>query len=410
MIFFFYILIFVMPLAKHPLWSRMIGDLTVFKYLGGVCLLYAVFHLAIRRASPPFLRTWQARLFLALFLLATLSYVTKSLRSDLAFSPFLSYLSFLLLFFITLTVVDSLRRFRRVLMVTIGSVAFASLYVIREWQKSHNFYSDFRPGWVVGDANSFAISALLCLPLAFYLMLERRSPWERSFYAGCLVVTLVAVTLGASRGGFLGLVAGFLFLVWKSRQRIRNLALASVLLIPVSLLLPSSPLQRLLHPTWVDTQAVESRTAAWEAGINMIKTHPIFGVGLGNFKPLVRQYQDRATQVEIIAHNTYIEIGAELGLPALLVFLALLFSSYRSLERVRRRAIRSGARLLALAALGIEGGLVGFCVSAFFLSAEYEKFFWLMIFLSMCLPRLAVQVAVERKEAGERLRAVPVHG
>src|SRR5260221_7049872 len=100
---FFYILVSVMPLENHPLWSRMIGDLTVFKYLGGVCFVYAIYYLGIRRTSPQFFRTWQARLFLALFLLATLSYVTKSFRREFASGPILSYLSFLLLFFITVT-------------------------------------------------------------------------------------------------------------------------------------------------------------------------------------------------------------------------------------------------------------------------------------------------------------------
>jgi hypothetical protein len=36
---FFYILIGVMPLDKHPLWSHALGGLTLVKYLGGACLL-----------------------------------------------------------------------------------------------------------------------------------------------------------------------------------------------------------------------------------------------------------------------------------------------------------------------------------------------------------------------------------
>jgi O-antigen ligase len=403
----FYFLILIMPLTRHPLWSRLMGEMTVFKYVGGVCVIYAVFYLLGRREPPPFLHSQPARLFLLLYLIATASYFTKSMPGQWDFSPFLSYTSFLLLFFITLTTVDTVPRLRSMLMVCIGSAAFASLYVVREWQREHNLYADFRPGWVVGDSNNFAITALVCLPVAFYLMLEGSILWRRLFSAGCLAVTLVAVTLGASRGGFLGLLAGFLYLVLRSRRRMRNLILVSALVIPAVLLLPTSPLHRFLHPTWIDTASVESRTVAWDGGLRMIAAHPLFGVGLGNFKPLVTQYEKSDIKVQSIAHNTYIEVGAELGLPALLVFLALLVSSFRHLEKVRRQAKRSEVRLVEFVALAMEGQLVAYCGAAFFLSAQYEKFFWLMLFLSMCLPSLVGQVTAERKNAREALRAIP---
>lgn len=384
---FFYLLISVMPLTLHPLWGRVVGDLTVFKYLGAVCLLYAVFHLGGRRTFPEYFSTWQARFFVIFYVMATVSYFSRSLRFAVEFSPFVRYTSFLLLFFITLAVVDSVKRLRSVLLVAIGSVAFASLYVIREWQKGSAVYgSGYRPGWVVGDPNYFTVSALPFLTIAFYLMLERRSRVERLFCLGCLVVTLVGVTLGASRGGFLGLVAAFLFVVWHSRQRLRNLALASVLVLPLSLASPASPVQRLLHPTHSDKEAEESRTMVWESGLRMIRAHPIMGIGLGNFKPLVKQYEEPGETQQLYAHSAYVELAAEMGLPALLVFLAILYFSYRTLERVLQRA--SGPPLLHQAALGIQAGLVGCAVALFFVSGQYEKLFWLMVFLSMCLSAL----------------------
>ena len=390
---FFYFLIGVMPLTSHPFWSRTVSDLTVFKYLGAVSLLYAVSYLVVCRKFPPFFGTWQARLFLILYLIAAVSYFTKALPSPWEFSPFLSFTSFLLLFFITLSVVDTERRLHRVLLVAIGSVAFASIYVIREWQVYHTVYRGLRPGSVVGDSNYFTISALVCLPLAFYFMLERPPRWERCFCLGCLVLTSVGVTLGASRGGALGLVAGFLFAVWRSRRRVRNLALGSVLLVPLSLMAPSSPVRRFLQPSFGDKESVVARTTAWKVGLRMIQAHPLMGVGLGNFKPLMPRYADPGTKVSTIAHNTYVELAAETGLPSLLVFLAILFFSLRTLERVRRAALRSGQALLWQAVLGIQAGLVGYAVASFFVSAEYQKLFWLMVFLSMCLQSLTTRPA-----------------
>ena len=384
----FYLLIGVMPLSDHPVWGRVVGEVTVVKYIGLVCLLYAVLHLAARRAVPSFFGTWQARFFLILYLIATISHFTQSLLTSGLFNAFLRYTSFLLLLFITVSIVDSVRRLRWVLLVAVGSVAFASLYVIREWQKYHNVYTDFRPGWVVGDPNYFTISGLLCLPVAFCFMSEWRTRWERLYCLGCLIVTLVGVTLGASRGGFLGLVAAFVFVALRSRHRVRNLALASVLVLPLSLISSASPVQRLLHPSHGDVQGEESRLALWKAGLRMVQQHPLRGIGLNNFRPLVGQYEETGETFLNVAHNTYLEVAAETGLPALLAFLAILYFSYRTLEQVRRGTLHSGAMLLHQAAVGIQAGLVGCAVAIFFVSGQYQKLLWLMVFLSMCLPPL----------------------
>jgi O-antigen ligase len=387
----FYLLVGIMPLSEHHIWAGFVGELTVFKYIGAACVLYALVHLTASRSIPPYFGTWQARLFIGFYLIATISYFTKGPPGTLELSPFLSYSSFLLLFFITVTVVDSLNRLRWVMLVAIAAVAFASLYMIREWQNYHNLYTDFRPGWVVGDPNYFTISALFALPLAFRLMLRSRRPWERVFCAGCLVVTVLAVTLGASRGGFLGLVAAFLFVVWHSRARLSNLLVAGGLVLPLSLLLPISPLGRLLHPGYGDTEARNDRTILWRAGLRMMEAHPITGIGLGNFKPLVQGYEQGDTTVDFIAHNAYVEIGAELGLPALFVFLGILVSSYLALGRVRVRAFRAKQPFVWQTALGLQAGLLGSAVAIFFVSGQYQKLLWLAIFLSMCLTAIAGQ-------------------
>ncbi len=382
----FYLLVGIMPLSEHHIWGSFIGDLTVFKYIGVASALYALIHLSARRSGPACFRTWQARLFIIFYLIATASYFTKGLRGSLELSPFLSYTSFLLLFLVTVTVVDSASRLRTVMLVAIGSVAFASLYMIREWQLYHNLYADFRPGWVVGDPNYFTISALLTFPAAFCLMLGSSRASERCYCAGCLGVTLLAVTLGASRGGFLGLVAAFLFLVWHSRERLRNFVLAGVLVLPLSIVAPISPLGRLLHPSHGDTEAEDARTVTWRAGLQMMAAHPVIGIGLGNFKPLVREYEPTDTPVDHIAHNAYIEIGAEMGLPALLLFLGILACSIYTLGRVRRHARLAGQSSLWQVALGLQAGMLGSAVAIFFVSGQYQKLLWLAVFLSMTLP------------------------
>ena len=384
---FFFLLIAVMPLEEHRVWTHVIGDLTVIKYLGVACVLAALVHLGVRRTTPRYLQSAQAKCFLLLFLLATVSYFTKSLRFSFEVSPWTSYVGFALLFFIVISMVDSIARLRWTALATLGSVTLASLYVIRFWQK----YGDPRPGGTTGDANYYTISALVGVPLGLYLISERRPRWSPLYCLGCLAITLIGIVLASSRGGLFGLAMSVLLMVWHSRRRARNLALAAVLLIPPLLAFPISPLRRMLHPGTADTISTHEHLAAWRAGLRMIATHPILGVGLGNFKPLMLGYLPKGVSMSepSIAHNTYIEFAAELGFPGLFLFVAILYFSYRSMSRVVGQFKDTDRALLARVALGIQAGLVSFAVGGSFLSSEYEKLFWLIVFLSASVSALA---------------------
>lgn len=66
------------------------------------------------------------------------------------------------------------------------------------------------------------------------------------------------------------------------------------------------------------------RIAIWKASAHSIILHPILGVGIGNF-PVVLAQDISLAKAGSSAHNLYLHIGAELGIPALLVVLAFLF-------------------------------------------------------------------------------------
>jgi O-antigen ligase len=399
----YYLLITVLPLVQHPLWSQFVGELTVVKYLGLLCLLYALIHAAVRPTAPVFFATPQAKLFGVFFVLVSVSYFSNGQAFSWT-SGYLTYLSLFLYFLITMIVVDSVERLRMVLLVAVGSVAVASLYVIREWQKYHLLFdSSYRPGWVTGDPNFFTISALACVPIAYYLMMERRSRLERLYCGGCLLVTLIAITLAASRGGFIGLSVASLYVIWNSRARLRNFIVIAVLIVPLLSLSPPSALDRLLHPTHSDDESTEKRSILWRGGLRMIESHPLAGVGLGNFKEVATGYQREDENVAMVAHNSYIEIAAEMGLPALLVFVSILIFSFRSLAQVRRVLPRT--EFLHRAALGLQAALLGSAISITFVSGQYQKMVWLMVMLSMLLPVFAAeQVRRDRKDESPAAR------
>ena len=406
---FYYILIVSLPLVSHRVFGFPIGPFTVEKYLGMFCLIYALSYLAVRRSPPRLLSTGQARAFLFFFLLATASHFTMGTQPTVR-SMFLIYFSQALFFLTTLGVVDSVERLRRVLLVTVGSITFASLYVLREWQGGSATYgADYRPGYVTGDSNFFSMSAVLCVPLVFYLILQAGRRSDRIFWLGCLLVITAAIMVAASRGGFLALLAAMIWFAWHSNRRTRNFFLVGGVVACIVLLSPLSALDRLVHPTKDDRNATDARLVIWKGGLRMILENPVMGIGLGNFKETVGFYAkaEEMPEGELVwrqAHNTYIEIAAEMGVPGLLCFLAILLLTFRSLSRVRRQTERSGPAFVHIAAKGIQAGLLGFALGAFFVSTQFLKMFWFMLFLSMCLPQL---VASEKSLASTEQSAQP---
>jgi O-antigen ligase len=383
---FFYWLVFVTPRGEDEFWGRHLAGLTLVKYLGIVCLLYAGFYLVKRRSPPRYLQTAQAKWVLIFFAIACASFVLRGSGFSWQRGLIVSYISFVLLLFVTLTVVDSRRRFRWVLITGCGGIAYASLYMLREW-RWYGYNPSFRPDIGVGNPNDFAAMANLFVPIAFYLMLERRPSWERLLCLVFLLSTLGGIIVCASRGGFLGLAAAIVLMIWRSARPLRNIVIVGALLIPMALA-PFSPLHRLLRPNRSDQESTEIRMELWRSGLRMIRVHPLLGVGLGNFKLLSSDYGGPELKKAGMAHNTYIEVAAETGIPGLIAFLAILYLSFRTLERIRRHTRRAGPALLLKAASGIQAGLLGCSVAIFFSSLEYIKPFWLVVFLTMCMPSL----------------------
>ncbi len=389
----YYLLVLTLPLVSHPILEYQIGGFSVEKYLGLACLVFAICTIPFRRTLPNFFGTTQARMFLMLYILLGISYFTKGW--DIApIGVFLIYTSHLVFLIITLLLVDSLPRLRWSCLAAIASLGVAALYALREWQGGSQLYgAGYRPGYVTGDPNYYTASAILCLPLALHFAQEKRPAWQRFFCIGVILVALAAVMVASSRGGFFGLVAAALVYIWQSPKRMRNLTVIVMVGAVFVLVSPASPLDRLLNPSTGDIEAQEIRLALWQGGLEMVRAQPLTGVGLGTFKERILKYAPPGFDAQFLAHNTYLEMAAEAGIPALLAFLGLFFFTWVNLRRIRRATKESGPPLVYHVAGAIQAGTAGFAVAIFFLSAVFLKLFWFVLFISACLARLKDSVA-----------------
>src|SRR6266850_7296665 len=144
----------------------------------------------------------------------------------------------------------------------------------------------------------------------------------------------------------------------------------------------------------------KAHVALFFAALRMIADNPIFGVGPLNFKSLSTAYT--GLEQGNIAHNSFLEVAAEFGLPVFVVFVLLLVATFRILNRATRLGASPEGRRLAGWAEGLRSGLLGFLVAGCFISAQYEKMLWLAVFVTIVLGRFAAEVrAAEAAEPAD---------
>lgn len=386
--FIVYLIIVLSAVPNHPWFGAQVGGLTMIKYLGFLGLGYAFLQLLQRRTTPPILATWPARFFLLLFLWALMSYLFVSTRNEVNNGAFMLYLTFMSIFLVTVITIDRPARVENALLALVGALTLASLYSLREWQTSG--FSAYRPGWVAGDANFFSAAALLTIPLAYRLAPLANSFLRRWYFRACLLLTVVAFVVSGSRGAFAGLCVVFVLLFLRSKRKMRVL-IAAALLTPMLVLVPVSPVRRIMEPGYGDRSSEQSHYALWEFGVQVASDHPVIGIGLGEFKSMT-ETKNVLKNASAMAHNTYIELAAETGVIGCFIYLAILISAIAVLQRVRKQALSQGHSYLQAASAGLQEGLAGFAVAAFFFSAEYEKPLWITIFIVCVFPAIAQQM------------------
>lgn len=401
MIRLYFLLLVLMPFWQYPKLPKFGDTWTTVKIVGLATVLAAGMKALLDGSRARLLGWRESRLFLVLLGWALLSALTIS-RWEWAANPLTSAVALLAYLYPTLIFLDSVENVHRATYWIAFSMLLASYSVFSGYLK----YGVGRPGGIVGDPNYYALVAVSMFPLCVALLPEARG-YRRWMLAVAGLAVVASVFLSASRGGFLSLAFCLLYMSLRGRRRIVALAGIGLLIIAMSWILPRTPWERFLRPGTGDAVSNEARKQALRAGWQMIKAHPFTGVGLGMYKPSMRLYNPGASRA-VIGHNTYVEVAAELGIPALIVFLNILFSSWKRARRTASWFDERGDTGTARLARAIEAGVASFALGALFLSAQYAKQLWILVWFGVALARLA---ELEQEEPVEEpsLQKVQAH-
>lgn len=243
-------------------------------------------------------------------------------------------------------------------------------------------------GTLLGVAVILSVGLLACLP--------RGSALRRWGPMGVLLLSLGVVNAG-SRGGLVALACGVAAgVLLGGRWRYKALTVLVCASAAVGIYVTTvAPHRAQAHLSGTGSTG---RSDLWKVGLRVFETHPIGGAGAGNFSSVSVDYVQQVDNIGagqyIISqkpkpvHNTYLELLADLGIPGLIAFLAIVVGSVSAAMKaahIYERLGDTGAELMSrCVALGVIAELTG----AFFITATPLKLLWLI--LALPFPLLAV--------------------
>ena len=214
---------------------------------------------------------------------------------------------------------------------------------------------------VYGSPNNLGLFLGRIVPILAAVALFGNSLRRRAIYCVIGLPVALCLYLTYSRGAWLlGLPAAFLFLGLMRGRRALLIALLVILVIALSLL-PLIGTERLASLFNTQSGTTFLRLKLWQGSLNMIRDHPLFGVGLDNF---LYQYRTRYVLPEAWEeldlshpHNIVLDYWTRLGILGVIAIGWLQFAFFRKALRLYRQLDDRDLKALLL---GLMASMVAF--------------------------------------------------
>lgn len=285
----------------------------------------------------------------------------------------------LLMTFVTILVVNSPERLRKLVFVIALSLGARAVWVSIFGIQTGGEFRVYGPhDSFLADNNDFALALNMVLPLLFYLIPDEPRRWVRYGLWLSFLASIFCVILTYSRGGLLGLATVLLLIVMRSRHRLLAIPGVAILVVLVLSFAPqqwTDRMDKMLHGE-VDS-SMQQRLIGWRTGWNLVMDYPITGGGLGAYPDVVvfSHYQPEAMPGDRKSegpHSIYFQMLGEQGFVGLALFLLLLGSCLFSMYRLRTQARRrSPTHWVIPYTRMFETSIVAFAVSGATLGRAY---------------------------------------
>ncbi len=411
----FYVLLAYMPFSRI-----LVGDFGTetfaFNMTNFLTVLVLGAYLTKSRSEPAPMANLLNKLVWLFCLLGAISLVNASFQYGSyyfwKFIPMLKrWLTPVFFYFVTLWVVRDKKVLRTSIVLIMVTVVVVAAMSVREYSWMGDSSLDkSRVGGIAEQSNTLGAFFVYYMFLFLGFFFVSRTRWKVWLLAAFLLC-FRGIMVTFSRGAYLGFAAGTLSTCFFRGKTTFLMALIGVGLLAANpILLPAgvryrmgmtvadksvhrpeqkpqnaSEIELVTLPGTTDTldASASNRLLIWQGAFRMIGENPVWGVGYGRFPYSISYYAPPGVEW-MDAHNSYLLIAAEMGIPTLIVFLLILLTALYYTHWLYRRTKDPALKALAL---GFLAGLCGMLVTNMFGSRMDDQavasYFWILCGLVM---------------------------
>jgi O-antigen ligase len=295
----------------------------------------------------------------------------SSIYRDATVWALLRLLLYVAAFYLSLGMTESRRQTRRLIQTIVGMGVIVSFLGLVQYSGAP-FPAFWNNDASSGLSSTFVNYNHLAGYLAMILILGlgvvlHRTTESVAIWTGALLLILVALCLSLSRGAWIGAFVAVEFTLVlsmlrrkMSRFKITILAFGLLLAAGITILGSNPAIERIQTLKSPENTDLADRIVVWGGCADLIKKFPLLGTGLGTFPWSFTEVRPAGiTGRWREAHNDWVQIVTELGLPVLLPLLWGVITLFRTGLLSFRT---TSSRLCAGTVLGALGGIVAILV------------------------------------------------
>lgn len=255
---------------------------------------------------------------------------------------------------------------------------------------------------ILENPNDLAINIAISFPLGLVFMLNAKG-FKKAIWVVGLLFMAVCIVLTYSRSGLLAFILSVSVCLWeygvKGKRRYLVWTVAVMLLLGLGGALSSSHYRARVESIVAgniegsgDKGSLEARKELLKKSLYTAATHPLFGVGPGCFVLVDKGW--------VVAHNSYTELAAESGIPALILFLLTIAAAFKNVSEVRKSPWYQEDPEVRLFTQALWACLVAYLMAACFASTEYNLYPYFMVGYTCAMVRITSQPLPDKKRGG----------
>jgi O-antigen ligase len=245
------------------------------------------------------------------------------------------------------------------------------------------------------DANDTAAAIITAIPLLIYYIIEGKK-WQKVSALFALSFIANAVILINSRGAFLGLVIGIVYMMIliitnNSVENPKKIKILTGIIVGIGLfiyLTDSAFWDRMKTLIGIAEQIEEGedigRIYFWIKTFDLVSEYPL-GTGIAGYIYLSPTFlpEEVLTSGRRAVHSTYFQALAEYGYIGIMLFGGIIYSNIKTMARAKKHLLSINELRIYFLGVAIEASFISYLIAIIFIDRLYSVvLYWLMLFIA----------------------------